>query len=316
MRLWPAWKCALTGEHPSYPGAPTLPSPVDHAEQRARLEACLGGLQRRLHAVLTREPRRMPIRGPQAARVDTLRRTNAGDALYHALYMPVDIAYVEQARDAEVLSWAAGSFTDTVVVSDNVRERVWKELYNTGIKVRCGVVWCGAVWCGVVRCDSGPARPAAHATVRSLHTPFTHLREPVSSRPVQVLSISGLVHFRIVDNGVKRLRNAEETDAGILPITPSLDGIPGRPRYAVNMLRLLPKDEAKRETLFYHIFGIHPSPYLALSQPLSDRPICLIPPISPRALILPSSSPYLTALSVWSLLSPREPLSSPLAASI
>ena len=53
---------------------------------------------------------------------------------------------------------------------------------------------------------------------------------------------------------MKRERTEEEKKAGTLPLTPSLEGIPGNPRYAVNMLKLPTKDEGKRETIFYHIY--------------------------------------------------------------
>jgi len=97
--------------------------------QLARLQQCLEELRQRQQAAAHRPSRRKAVRGPQAARVDEIRRT--ADPLLH-MYLPVDLAYVDNVEEARVLSWAAGDSLDALVVQN---EGLWKDLMEKNVKV-------------------------------------------------------------------------------------------------------------------------------------------------------------------------------------
>jgi hypothetical protein len=102
-----------------------------HFWQLALLQQCLEELRQRQHAAAHRPSRRKAVRGPQAARVDEIRRDPARPGT-DQMYLPVDLAYVDNVEEARVLSWAAGDSLDALVVH---HEGLWKDLMKGHVKV-------------------------------------------------------------------------------------------------------------------------------------------------------------------------------------
>jgi len=83
------------------------------------------------------------------------------------MFLPVDLAYVDNVEEARVLSWAAGDSLDALVVHD---EGPWKDLMEKNVKVPFYICLIPA---------PTPPSPPSHLFTRSLDRSLISTRSSI-----------------------------------------------------------------------------------------------------------------------------------------